>query len=117
MSARLAATSGDLSWEVRYKKNEPLLTAAINEALALAPEAKVDAGNLALVDLETRSFDLVRANRLAEASALVFGDLHGPAAHRLKPPLLSQRRQPRCAIVQRAMATMAAATSIARHAR
>jgi signal transduction histidine kinase len=80
MSARLSATSGDLQWEQRYKKYEPLLDAAIKETIRLAPDAytsagaaNTDAANLALVALETQAFDLVRQQRLEEARGLVFG--------------------------------------------
>src|SRR5688572_8890496 len=74
MSARLAATSGDLAWENRYNNYEPLLDAAIKEAVLLAPDAytsagaaNTDAANLALVALEKRSFDLVRQGKLEAA--------------------------------------------------
>jgi signal transduction histidine kinase len=80
MSARLSATSGDLQWEDRYNRYVPRLDAAIKETLRLAPDAytsagaaNTDAANLALVELETRSFDLVRHHRLDEARELVFG--------------------------------------------
>jgi C4-dicarboxylate-specific signal transduction histidine kinase len=80
MSARLSATSGDLSWEARYKKYEPLLDEAIKETIRIAPDsytsagaANTDAANLALVDLEHRSFELVGQRRLHDAQALVFG--------------------------------------------
>src|SRR5687767_11573011 len=78
MSARLSATSGDLTWETRYKRYEPLLDAAIKEAISLAPDAyasggaaSTDAANVALVALEKQAFDLVRERRLEEARDLV----------------------------------------------
>jgi C4-dicarboxylate-specific signal transduction histidine kinase len=81
MSARLSATSGDLSWETRYKRHEPRLDAAIKEAMRLAPDAytsssaaNTDAANLALVALEQRSFELVRQGRADDARKLVFGN-------------------------------------------
>ncbi len=39
MSARMAAATGDLRWEKRYRRFEPKLDAAIKEAMKLAPEA------------------------------------------------------------------------------
>jgi PAS domain S-box-containing protein len=79
MSARLAAVSGDLSWEQRYRQYEPKLDAAVKEAIHLTsrsgnPKAVelTDAANLALVDMENRSFALVRAGRPEEARAILF---------------------------------------------
>ena len=39
MSARMAAATCDLRWERRYRRFEPKLDAAIQEAIQLAPEA------------------------------------------------------------------------------
>ena len=39
MSARMAAATGDLAWEERYRQYEPQLDAAIKEAIATAPHA------------------------------------------------------------------------------
>jgi hypothetical protein len=52
MSARMAAATGDRSWERRYREHEPLLNELILEARALAPEANLastDEANVALV--------------------------------------------------------------------
>src|SRR5438445_13165150 len=37
MSARMGAVTGDPQWEARYRKSEPQLDGAIQEALSLAP--------------------------------------------------------------------------------
>ena len=79
MSARMAATSGDPKWEARYRGYESRLDAAIKETARLAPgaldaqaAAQTDAANLRLVAMENRAFELVRGNRLADASAVLF---------------------------------------------
>jgi signal transduction histidine kinase/DNA-binding response OmpR family regulator len=79
MSARLAAATGDEQWVERYERYEPKLARAIASSMALAPDAYVrsatsatDEANDALVAMERKSFELVRAGRHAEASALLF---------------------------------------------
>ena len=81
MSARMAATTGNLQWERRYRSFEPKLDAAIKEAIELAPEAhsgaaaaKTDVANIRLVAMENRAFDLVRQGRADEAKAILFSD-------------------------------------------
>jgi hypothetical protein len=78
MSARMAATSGDLGWETRYRLLEPQLDQTIKEALRLDPDAsdgaaaaKTDAANVALVAMEHRAFELVRQGNSAEAQRLL----------------------------------------------
>ncbi|MEO1879896.1 MAG: ATP-binding protein [Methylococcales bacterium] len=81
MSARMAATTGNLQWEKRYHSFEPKLDAAIKEAIRLAPEAysgkdaaDTDAANIRLVEMENKSFDLVRKGRIEEAKTLLFSN-------------------------------------------
>ncbi|MEL6814287.1 MAG: ATP-binding protein [Cyanobacteria bacterium J06598_3] len=80
MSARMAATTGDLSWETRYKAYAPVLVEAINQAIALAPEAyniharQIDETNLKLIEIEYEAFDLVRQKKLDQALAKLFDD-------------------------------------------
>ncbi len=81
MSARMAAATGDMQWEERYRRFEPQLDAAIKEAMELAPKAyggeaaaETDAANVALVEMENRAFDMVREGRPDEARALLFSD-------------------------------------------
>jgi signal transduction histidine kinase len=81
MSARMAAVTGDIRWERRYRWSEPKLDSAIKEAIELAPEthrdegaAATDEANIKLVTMENQAFELVRQKRLAEAKALLFSD-------------------------------------------
>ena len=68
MSSRMAAATADPAWEARYHRYEPELDKAIKALIARAPAVydeqggpQTDAANLALVAMETRAFDLVRA--------------------------------------------------------
>jgi signal transduction histidine kinase/DNA-binding response OmpR family regulator len=81
MSARMAALTEDVRWEHRYRTVEPQLAAAIAEVLALAPEAgavdivkSADAANVALINMERRALEYVRAQRAADARVLLFSD-------------------------------------------
>ncbi|MBI3322550.1 MAG: hypothetical protein HYZ94_02600 [Candidatus Omnitrophica bacterium] len=87
MSARMAAATGDLSWEERYLRYEPHLDSAIKEAIRITPRAyagktaeQTDAANLALVEMEKRSFDAVRRGSPEEAREILFS----PAYERQK---------------------------------
>jgi C4-dicarboxylate-specific signal transduction histidine kinase len=78
MSARMAAASGDLDWEKRYRRFEPQLDQFIKDALRLDPEAsgsaaaaKTDAANAKLVAMEHRAFELVREGNKAAAQRLL----------------------------------------------
>jgi signal transduction histidine kinase len=80
MSARMAAATGDPQWEARYNQFVPELDAAIKEMMSLAPNAtmhgfsaQTDAANQALIAMETRAFELVRAGDTAGAGAILFG--------------------------------------------
>ncbi|MHC4092135.1 MAG: putative bifunctional diguanylate cyclase/phosphodiesterase [Planctomycetota bacterium] len=79
MSARMAAATGDSRWEERYRQFEPVLDAAIKEAISLAPEAhesesaaQTDAANLALVKMENEAFTLVRQGKRDAATQILF---------------------------------------------
>jgi PAS domain S-box-containing protein len=79
MSARMAAATGDLQWEERYRRFKPLLDAAIKDAKKmnsglsdLSSLAKTDEANLRLEETENRAFALVRAGHKEEAQALLF---------------------------------------------
>jgi PAS domain S-box-containing protein len=81
MSARMAAATGDLTWEARYHEYEPMLEAAIKEAIASAPQtyagdtaAKTNAANIKLVEMEKRAFELVRQHRAQDARTLLFSN-------------------------------------------
>ena len=78
MSARMAAASGNLDWEARYRQFEPQLDQAIKDALLLDPAAYQGTAasatrnaNIALVDMERRAFELVRQRKGAEAQQLL----------------------------------------------
>jgi PAS domain-containing protein len=79
MSARMAAATGDLAWERRYRQFEPQLDAAIKEATTVTSEsgsadaaAQTDAANRRLVEMESQSFALVREGRSEAARAVLF---------------------------------------------
>jgi signal transduction histidine kinase len=79
-SARLAAATGDRTYEGRYRRLAPQLDQLIGETVALvgtrdaaAKIAQTDAANRALVAMELRSFVLNRQQRRSEAIALLTG--------------------------------------------
>ncbi len=78
MSARMAATTGNMQWAERYWHFEPLLDGAIKEAKEMEPEtfmteaaAMTDAANVKLVAMEKRSFSLIQAGNREAASVLL----------------------------------------------
>jgi two-component system chemotaxis sensor kinase CheA len=78
MSARMASSAKDPNYEIRYNDHVGELDALIKETFGLVPDAEVeaavastDAANLRLVDMETRSFELNKAGRHAEALSLL----------------------------------------------
>jgi methyl-accepting chemotaxis protein PixJ len=79
MSARMAASTGNIAWEARYRKFEPKLTAAIESTLAgvstdIRSEAsKTDDANNKLVAFENRAFKLVRQGQSQQALKLLLG--------------------------------------------
>jgi signal transduction histidine kinase len=79
MSARMAASTGDVKWEKRYKHFEPMLNKAIKTAITLAPNSQEWTGaketasaNIKLVTMEGRAFELIRSGRQQEAQKLLF---------------------------------------------
>jgi len=81
MSARMAAATGDFSYEKRYDLLDPQLTAGINAVRAVLPQQEIeqfvgetDEANLALVRMERQAFALAHQGRLREATALLAGD-------------------------------------------
>lgn len=79
MSARMAASTGDLRWQERYDKFVPLLDTAISETLdnvtaEIRQEAsKTDEANLKLIDMEMQAFELVEQGKASEALKLLLG--------------------------------------------
>ena len=81
MSARMAAATGDVQWEERYRDFEPKLDRAIKEAIQLVPEAyqgtgavQTDAANVKLVEMENQAFDLVRKGQREAALELLLSE-------------------------------------------
>jgi signal transduction histidine kinase len=80
MSARLAASTSDLGWEARYRQWEPTLDQYIKASMKLDPAlgaestAATDLANQRLVEMENRSFELVRKGESTAALALLFSD-------------------------------------------
>ena len=78
MSARMAVTTGDPQWEQRYRQFEGELDAAIQNAIALVPDAggtdQTDAANVALIEMENTAFELVRQGDLEASREILFGD-------------------------------------------
>lgn len=78
-SCSLAAVTGELRWEERYRRFLPELDAAIGEASALVPAAQaelsaVEDANAALVRLEGEAFARVRDDQRTQAWELLNGD-------------------------------------------
>jgi methyl-accepting chemotaxis protein PixJ len=78
MSARMAASTGDIKWEERYLANVPPLDKAITEVLSIAPQyqensSQTDGANAKLIEMEERAFKLVRQQKLDEALNLLLG--------------------------------------------
>lgn len=79
MSARMSASTGDLSWEKRYNQYVPELDKAIKTTLAKVPEsirmeaAKTDASNTKLVEMENKVFALVQKGKPSEAAKILSG--------------------------------------------
>lgn len=81
MSAKMAAVTGDLRWEARYRRFEPQLIQSIEAAKNFAPDsqagrslAQTDEANFKLVEMENRAFDQVREGRAEKAREILFSD-------------------------------------------
>ncbi len=78
MSARMAASTGNVDWEQRYLKNVPALDEAISQLVTLAPEhqansSQTDEANIKLIEMEEKAFELVRQGKSPEALQLLLG--------------------------------------------
>lgn len=78
MSARMAAASGDLSYEKRYDQFDPQLTEEIEAVRAILPQTEIagfvretDDANLALVKMERQAFAWAHQGKHQEASDLL----------------------------------------------
>jgi PAS domain S-box-containing protein len=74
----MAAATGDIGWEERYRRHEAELDQAIKEAVSLTGRTEdrdrasaTDQANLRLVEMENRAFNLVRQGRRYDALALL----------------------------------------------
>jgi len=80
MSARMSATTGDLSWKKRYDAYEPMLIEAIDRAIELAPKtyelqaAQINTANLKLIEMESKALELVSQNQPKQALIVLFGE-------------------------------------------
>lgn len=81
MSAYVAAATGDLWWEHRYRRFEPRLRAAVQEAAGLAPEpfmsqaaARADAAKVKLVAMEDRALKLLHQGDRDAALTVLAGE-------------------------------------------
>ena len=78
MSARMAASTGNLEWETRYQHFEPQLNQALKQATGLANDmglvlgtADTQRANAQLVEMEIAAFQLTRSGNRSEALALL----------------------------------------------
>ena len=82
MSARMAAATGDIKWELRYHAFEPKLTAAIRQAMAVSPEVyrketdRNSFGKVKLLEMEHKAFVLIGEGKGKEAMNILFGNLY-----------------------------------------
>ncbi len=79
MSARMAAATGELKWEQRYRSFEPQLDSYIKEVFNIAPEdfmaqavQQTDTANMKLVAMENKAFEMVRSGNLKAACDLLY---------------------------------------------
>jgi methyl-accepting chemotaxis protein PixJ len=79
MSARMAASTGDTKWEDRYNQFVPKLDEDIKAILKDVPVSEqsnpeqTDLANQKLVNLETKSFELVHQGKSNQALSLLLG--------------------------------------------
>ena len=78
MSARMAASTGNLEWETRYQQFEPQLNEAFDQAMSLANEmelvlgtAETQRANAQLVKMEKAAFQLIRSGNRSGALTLL----------------------------------------------
>ena len=79
MSARMGAVTGDAKWEARYNHFDPILSDAIHQTSQFVPAdlagetaKQTDEANIKLVEMERKSFELVKQGKLVEAKNLLF---------------------------------------------
>ncbi len=79
MSAKMLASTGDLEWETRYNQMAPIAEASLKKFSSLVnaqlreEASQTDASSRILLDLEAKSFKLVREGKKAEAYQILTG--------------------------------------------
>jgi CHASE3 domain sensor protein len=83
MSARMAASTGNLEWEERYREFEPLLDSRITEAMSLWPDvfiseavSQTNLANIKLVEMENKAFDFVREGNDEAAREVLYSEAY-----------------------------------------
>ncbi|MEM9088479.1 MAG: ATP-binding protein [Cyanobacteria bacterium P01_F01_bin.53] len=82
MSARMAAATGDLSWEERYEAYEPILIESLEQAIALAPEtyapyeSLIEDSNRKLINLNAQAFESIEQGNPNKALGILFSDTY-----------------------------------------
>ena len=82
MSARMTATTGDLSWQERYDAYEPILQRTLTQAKALAPatyedySTQIDQAELALTAMNRRAFAFVKEGESQQAQSVLFSSAY-----------------------------------------
>jgi signal transduction histidine kinase len=82
MSARMSAATGDVAWQARYDAYQPILQDALDQAVALAPEAyspyavQISSANSKLMEMEAEAFRQVSLAAPQQALAILFGDAY-----------------------------------------
>lgn len=80
MSARMAAATRDINWELRYREYESKFTSAIQQAMGEFPEIyrketdRNSIGKIKLLEMEHKSFALIRSGKGKEAMGILFGE-------------------------------------------
>lgn len=79
MSSRMAAETGDLRWETRYRKFEPELDDTIQEAIRVVKgeidrqaARRTDEANVRLVEMENQAFRWIRQGEQDRARTILF---------------------------------------------
>jgi len=82
MSARMGATTGDLSWQERYNAYAPILEETLTQAKGLAPAtykeyaAQITQADLALTDMNRRAFAFVADGDSDGAQSVMFSNAY-----------------------------------------
>jgi signal transduction histidine kinase len=77
MAARLSVLTGEQQWEKRYRQFQPLQKATFTEINQLIPgtyngKTELESASAKLMEMESKAYDLVNLNHLAEAKGILF---------------------------------------------